>query len=61
MADLEVAIQKLTKVGFKDVENLPIGAAKALATLSDDELKALVHAQNSVKGQVHTMDGNIIF
>jgi hypothetical protein len=59
--EVEAAVQRLTRLGFKDVEELPISAAKALSTLSDEELKALVHAQKSVKGKVHTMDGIIIF
>jgi hypothetical protein len=61
MADVEAAVARLNKIGVKDVESLSIAAAKALADLSDDQLKALVKATESVKGKVRPMDGNFIF
>jgi hypothetical protein len=61
MAGVETDLKRLTDLGVRNAEGLTIEAIKALGTLSDEELKALVKAQQAVGGRVHTMDGNIIF
>lgn len=57
----ETAAEKLTRAGFTKVNELPAETVSALAALSEEDLKALLSAQESFKGKVTNVHGLAIF
>jgi hypothetical protein len=58
------AVSKLQRVGLTDLDQLPLGAVRVLADLSEDELRAIAKAQKDLAsaGILHPLDfGNILF
>jgi hypothetical protein len=51
MASLDTVRNRLISAGVIDVDTLPLSAAAALDSLSDEEMKALAAAQSALAGQ----------
>jgi hypothetical protein len=58
------AVSKLQRAGLSDLDQLPIGAVRVLAEMSEDELRVLAKAQRDLTsgGIIRPLDfGNILF
>jgi hypothetical protein len=63
MAGIDADIERLSKLGIKDIDRAPVGAIRALSSLSDDDLKVIARAQAAAqaKGGKHADYGGLIY
>jgi hypothetical protein len=51
MAGIDADVERLSKLGIKDIDRVPVGAIRALSGLSDDDLKVIARAQAAAQAK----------